>query len=71
MLGSKYLATSQDNNVVVKFSDKVICYEVESNEMASSVSNLFNKLEVLELSEIWDTIFKAINQYKQQINTVF
>lgn len=66
MLGSRYLATSQDKNVVVEFNDKVICYEVESNEMALSVSNLFNMKGVFELSEIWDTIFEAINQYKEQ-----
>ncbi|WP_320034527.1 hypothetical protein [Halarcobacter sp.] len=67
MIGSKYKATSQDNNVVVKFSDKVIRYQVDSSEMAQGVSNLFNRQCVLELSEIWDTIFESINQYKKQV----
>lgn len=67
MMGSKYKATSQDKNVVVKVNDKVIRYEVDSHEMAQGVSNLFNRKCVLELSEIWDTIFESINQYKAQI----
>lgn len=71
MIGSKYKATTQDKNVVVKFSDKVISYEVDSKEMALKVSKLFNEIGVLELSEIWDTIFKAINQYKKQFNKAF
>ncbi|QKF82533.1 hypothetical protein [Halarcobacter ebronensis] len=67
MIKSICKATSQDKNVVVRFSDKVIRYEVDSSEMAQDVSNLFNKKDVLELSEIWDTLFESINQYKKQI----
>lgn len=67
MLGSKYKATSQGNKVVVEFNDKVIRYEVDSDEMAQGVSSLFNGKCVLELSEIWDTIFESINQYKAQV----
>lgn len=70
MKGSNYIAKSQDKNVVVEFSDKVICYEVDSSEMAVGVSNFFNRQEVLKLSEIWDTIFEAITLYKNQIAKV-
>lgn len=67
MIKSKYKATSQDKNIVVKFNDKVIRYEVDNSEMAQNVSKLFNAKDVLELSEIWDTIFESIDQYKKQI----
>ncbi len=71
MIISRYKATTQDKNIVVRFSDKIISYEVDNKEMALKVSKLFNEIGALELSEIWDTIFKAINQYKKQFNKGF
>ncbi|XPV69646.1 MAG: hypothetical protein ACNI25_03525 [Halarcobacter sp.] len=67
MIERNYTATAENKNIVVKFNDKVIRYELDSNEMAQDVSNLFNQKDVSELSEIWDIIFESINQYKKHI----